>query len=224
MTTKLYFHAATSPVSGTLPSSTQSGLTISKSVDAQTVNRSMTTTIGTSQTSLALTSTASTSALSYYFTRFVSSPILGGSISADTWTWAFAAKESSASANFPTTTSGTGPCSCYVWRPSTGAKVGNILISSTGMGTISEAGTSESALSGTFSGSAVTCNVGDVICFEVVVTVTQASATAFTDTYYFDGTTAASTTSNAASLSCTQNLFLIPYLDWAPNTVFVQQW
>lgn len=212
MTTTLFFHAANSQVKGTLPTTTQSGLTIQSSVDAQTVNRLMNTTIGTSQTTLVLTSAASVSTLSYYFSRFVSPPLISAgatgttTIAADTWTFAFGGTESNASANWPTTTSGTGPVSCYVWRPSTGTKVGNILISATGMGTISEAGTTETALSGTFSGSAVTFQVGDVICFEVVFTVTQASATAFTDTFSYDGTTQSSTSSNAASLAATQNI------------------
>lgn len=216
MATKLYFHAAaaTVPANLTFPTTTQSGLTITSSVDAQSVNRTMTTNKGTSQTSLVLTSSASVSTLSYYFTRFCSPPLYGDSASgtlgaptivADTWTFSFAASENNANANFPTTTSGTGPCCCYVWRPSTGAKVGNILISASGMGTISEAGTTETALSGTFSGSAVTVQPGDIICFEVVFTTTQGTATARTDTFFYDGTTEANTASCASFINSPNN-------------------
>ena len=126
--TRLYFHAATSALSN-LPTTEQSSLTSIKDVDAQSVNRTMNTTIGTSQASLALTSNATTSLQRYYFTRFVSETLTGvSSITAQTWTYNFAASEPTggALANYPIATTGPVRVVCYVWRPGTG-KVGDIL-------------------------------------------------------------------------------------------------
>ncbi|MFZ0512569.1 MAG: hypothetical protein WAM14_13255 [Candidatus Nitrosopolaris sp.] len=71
--TKLYFHAASSTDTGTLPSTVQSALgTPSITVDAANVNRSMDNNIGTSQKTLVATTAAVTTAQKIYFTRFVS--------------------------------------------------------------------------------------------------------------------------------------------------------
>ena len=75
MATKLYFHAALADGPGTYPTAEQSSLTSAKDTESQTVCRSMNTSIGTAQASLALTSLNNTSANSYYFTKFVSLPI-----------------------------------------------------------------------------------------------------------------------------------------------------
>ena len=210
MTTTLYFHAPASAVAGTLPSSTQSGLSFTGSGgDAQSVNRSMTATIGSSQTSLAVTSAANTSTNHYYFTRFVSPPLAAQTIPSGTsnWSYDFGAKESNNSANFPVTTSSVITSICvYVWRPGTGALVGTI-VGGSSSSSYSEASTSESALSGTFSGASVVCQAGDVICMEIIFTTTQGSSSSYTDTFYYDGTTTNSTSSNAAYLSTTQTLY-----------------
>jgi hypothetical protein len=202
-TTTLYFHAATSTVGGTLPSASQSGLTFTGSGgDAQTVNRSMSPVIGTSQTSIAKTSAASTSASSYYFTKFISPPLEAQTIAGATWTFQFAAEENNAAANFPVAAASSAlpNVCCYVWRPSTGAVVNNILLGAS-TATYKEAGTTETAITGTFAGSSVVALAGDVIVMEIVFTTTQGGATARTDTFFYDGTTAASTSSNAAFLS-----------------------
>lgn len=126
MATRFYFHAAASGVSGTLPSAEQSTLTAAANADAQTVNRSMNTTIGSAATQLNISSTNSTRTL--YYTKFVSPLIYQTSIAANTWVYAFAAVEANLSCNFPV--NGTNKAvnvNIYVWRPSTGAKVGTIL-------------------------------------------------------------------------------------------------
>lgn len=149
----------------------------------------MTETVGTSQTSLVLTSNATTSNQIYYFTRFVS-PALSGitSIDANTWDLNWAHKESNTSANFPVGVANTAiPITLYVWRPGTG-KLGNILDGNSNAN-CREALTSEVSSPVTFAGSSVaSVQNGDVICFEVIFSVTQAAATAYTDTYYYDGT------------------------------------
>ena len=161
----------------------------------------MNTQIGKSQTTATKTSAATVSTTSYYFTKWVSPPLKSGvTISAQTWTLSFAGLEANAAANWPTTTTGTVPISCYVWRPGTGALVGAIL-NGTSVTGFAEAGTSSTAISGTFTGASVVALAGDVIVFELVATTTQGGATARLLTFNYDGTTEASTSSCASFLS-----------------------
>ena len=188
--TRFYFHVGSSGVSGTLPQAKQSSLTKAKGVDAETVNRAMDTSAGASQTSLVLSSLNNTSTNSYYFTKFVSPVIYQTSVAANTWTYHFAVTESNTSANFPVTTNNkVSPICCYVWRPSDGSLVGYILNGSSAA-TLDEASTSETARVLAFTGSLVSnVQYGDVIVFEVWFTTTQGSATAYNDTWWYDGTT-----------------------------------
>jgi hypothetical protein len=223
LATKFYFHNVVSTVPGTLPTTSQSALGApAKTADAVTVSRSMDTTIGVAQTSKVVTTNASASAQIIYFTRFVSEPLNTTSVSANTWTLGFAVQESNANANYPVTTSGALRITAYVWRPSDGSLVGDIL-DGTGP-TVAEATTSETTKFGTFSGSAVTCQVGDVICMEFTYSVTQGTAAARTDTLYYDGTTEPASdnaaASNAASfLSTPQTLSFAKVRALATETV-----
>jgi len=106
--------------------------------------------------------------------------------------------------NFPVDGNGVNPMRvvCYVWRPSTQTKVGNILDGNSASNPTEPA--AQRNILVTFSGAAVSSiQDGDVICYEVMFPITQAAATAYTDTIYFDGTTASTinnqTTSNQAS-------------------------
>lgn len=189
---RFYFHAANSTVTGTLPTSEQSTARSSaKDVDAQTVNRSMDANIGTSQTSITLSSLANTSTNNYYFTKFVSGPLAAQTIAANTWNYAFAANEAAIANNFPVGAANTAiPITCYVWRPSTGARIGYVLDgNSAAVYAECSAGTTEKSMYGQFTGSAVTISDGDVLVFEVWFTTTQATGTASNDIFYFDGTT-----------------------------------
>ena len=200
MATRLYFHAATNALSN-LPTTEQSSLTSVKDVDAQTVNRTMDTTIGTSQTSIVLTSNATSSLQDYYFTRFVS-PALSGisSITAQTWTYNIATMESNTSANFPCATQNSVRTVAYVWRPSSQTKVGNIRDNVSDSTTTEGTASTERSHFVTFAGSLVSSiSNGDVICFEVWFSITQLIATAYTDTFYFDGTTATTTDNTTVS-------------------------
>jgi hypothetical protein len=201
MATKFYLHAAVSGVPGTLPSAEQSSLTAFDNYEAdQSSNRNMDKTIGASQTSLANASNASTSLRDYYVARWVSPILAQTSISANTWTYNFAAQESNTSANHPV--SGTNQpvyVCCYVWKPSNGTKYGNILDgNSASVYDEPGAANSERVMHGTFSGSAVSSlTSGDaVIVFEMWFRITQAMATSYTHTVFFDGTTE-NTTENA---------------------------
>ena len=123
------------------------------------------------------------------------------SITAGTWNYNFPALESNASANFPiTTTNKAVRITLYVWRPSTQTKVGDILDGNSNLD-VDEAlttGTGRANITA-FTGSAVTVSDGDVICFEVWFPITQQAATAYTDTFYYDGTTVTLTKNTATS-------------------------
>jgi len=198
--TKLYFHNATSSVSGTLPTTKQGAYTTALvSVDAYTVNRSMSTTIGTSQTTQQSPTMSSTNK-TVYFTKFVSDTLTSTSIAADTWNYAFAAQESAATGNFPVTTTGAVNVTVYVWRPGTGTKIGTIMDgNSSGTGFTEPSSTNtEKSVFGTFTGSAVTCQAGDVIIMEVYF-ATAATSAGFVSFFYFDGTT--ETNNNGTTVS-----------------------
>ena len=156
----------------------------------QATNRVMNTTIGTSQTSLANSSLAFTAQKIYYCARFVS-PLLGqSSIAANTWTYSFAAQQSSASARFPVNTGNPAYLNIYVWRTSTQAIVGTICDGATANISIS-AFTTERAFTTTITGSAVSSinSNDDVLVCEIWFKITQGTAGTFTQTFYFDGAT-----------------------------------
>lgn len=201
--TKLYFHAASSGLSG-LPTTEQSTLTANFNADALSTNRSMDTTIGVSQTSTSIVS-SSTAAQNMYFCRFVSPTLNQTSIAANTWTYNFAAGCPGTADNFPTSafSGGTVYACCYVWRTSTQTKIGTIRDGITAGG-CKNAGFNggETSEFDTFSGSALSSlqTGNDVIIFEVWFQITP-SITGNTDSFYFDGTTETNVTGNLVSNS-----------------------
>ena len=201
MTLKFYLHAATSGDTGTLPGSspisTPSAFLV-QSASATTL-RSMDGTIGSSQTSIALTTSATTGSQRNWFARFLSDPIAAQTISAQTVAIHMGASESNANSNMAI-------AAFYVtvWRPSTGAEVGSLLNSIT---TVSaEPGTSETAINVSLTSASRTVQDGDIIVFEVWSNQQQSMGTAYTNTIFFDGTTEDSTTSNAAYVGFTNDV------------------
>jgi len=200
MATKLYFHSASSDATGTLPSSAQSSLLFDQNVDAQSVNRSMDTNIGVSQSSLSLTSSGGTTLKNYYFTKFISDPLNQTSIAANTWSYNFAASETGATANFPCSGTNVVYVCLYVWRPSTGTKIATILDGNSVSGYVEPSSVaSEKVMTGTFTGAAATIAVGDVLVFEVWFQVTQAAPQVAIDQFYYDGTTESITANQTVS-------------------------
>jgi len=191
MATRLYFRSATSGLSN-LPTTEQSALTASKSVDAATVNRTLSETIGTGQTSLSMTTNAVSTLQTLYFGRFVSLALNMASLPAQTWTYNFATMQDSSFANFPTSSTNLPVyVCCYVWRPSTTSKLGNVLDGDSASAYDEIAGGSEKVGHGTFSGAAVnSMQDGDVLVFEVWFRITHNNATARNVSWYYDGTTA----------------------------------
>jgi len=210
MATRLYFHAATSTVSGTLPSTEQSSRTSAQNVDAQTVNRSMNASIGTSQANATASSASATDRI-VYITKFISQPLVTTSISANTWTLNFAFKIANTTNQTCPVFEGASnpkysnlPITCYIWRPSNGTKVGNIFDADSAGTTgefhdCSKTGTSELVEQGTFSGSAVTATAGDVIVLEAWIYSTDSTTRASAINWYYDGTTANTTNESVVS-------------------------
>jgi hypothetical protein len=187
--TRLYFHAVLNTLPN-LPTTERSVLTANKTVDADNISRTMSTIIGTAQTSLVLTSNATTTLQRYYFGRFATTTLSNiSSITAQTWTYNFASVTNSTGGRFPVTgTNAPVRVVAYVWRPSTASKVGDI-VDGNSASTV-DLTTAERAQITTFSGNQVLgVQDGDVICFEVWFEISQGLASALTDTFYYDGPT-----------------------------------
>lgn len=210
MVTRLYLHDALSGVAGTLPTTEQSAKTAVFNFEAQSINRSMNTTIGTAQASKTFVNTTTRATNNTcYVTAFVSDPINQSGIAANTWTYNFAAKNSNTTPcdDYPTfDSSKVVPGCCYVWRPSTGAKVGNIYDADSAVG-YSDTGnhggsptTSEVAEHGTFTGSAVAgAAANDVIVLEAWIYVWFSTAASCTLSFFYDGTTTNTTSGTVVS-------------------------
>lgn len=199
MPTRFYFHSTTNSTVG-LPTTEQSSLTATLSVDAQTLNRTMNTTIGTGMTSIGTTS-ASTSSRNLYYTRFVSQPIFQSSIAANTWTYNFSALQQHASANFPVNGSNQAVrVNCYVWRPSTSTKIGTILDGTTAATADENAANINAVKHTTFTGAAVAGTASnDVIIFEVWFIITSVTTTTLAKNFFYNGTTVNTTDNNTVS-------------------------
>lgn len=224
MATRLYFHAALSTVSGTLPTTEQSTNTSDKNGDAQSVNRSMNTTIGTSQTSILIASNSTTSAQAYYFTKFVSRPLNQTGITAQTWTLNYAAEEELSSSQFPAAGSGDETyVNLYVWNPTNGTKRGTIFDGDSNPDANEGSAGEEISVHTTFSGSAVSsAAVGDVIIYEVWNEITQSSSSSGDLIWYYDGTTV--NTSNGSTVSNHASFLETPQtIAFQPDTITMTQ-
>lgn len=191
VTTTLYLHAANSTVSGTLPTTEQSSRTASYSFDAGTVNRSMDTVKGSAQTSISKAITCSVSNAPTFVAKFVSPPLNLTTISANTWTTFGAVAQSNSNAYWWTGTSdGYVPQTMYVWRPSGGgSKVGNVFDAASTFQTNTNGPPANQEYTSElqFTGSAVTCQVGDVLIYEVWGRIDSNNQN-YTYYYYLDGT------------------------------------
>ena len=142
--------------------------------------RSLDPVIGTSETSIAHDSDATTAARDNYLSRFTSKALGAQTIPAQTWTLAVALAETNNAANSFLI------LSVYVWRPSTSSVVGYIYDSHTSLG--SEWSTGKAGRVVTFSGAELEIQEGDVLVLEVWRHAVQAMAAVYTQTVYFDGT------------------------------------
>lgn len=102
----------------------------------------------------------------------------------------------------------------YVWRPSTGVKVGTIRdAAGTSLGGLEPTAASSRQVSNItgITSSAVSAADGDVIICEVWIRYTQGASMSYTGTFFYDGTTVNTTenavvTSHASFIELTENL------------------
>lgn len=207
MATKLYLLSAANPLTGTFPTTEQSSQTASWSMTGASSLLAMRSTKGTAQGSFSGASLASTSPQIAFCGYFASDTLdvdqsVGGA--GQTLTLNIANRETSLSMNFGADLR----CNVYVWRPSTGAKVGTICdcVVMTGDAEPSASGSTRVNNATTTSTSTVSALAGDVIICEIWQFHTQAAATSYTGSVYANGTvetltTNTSVTSHASFLS-----------------------
>ncbi len=218
MPARFYLRDAAYAGGGTMPSGEQGAGTPSANCTwtGATTIRQLNDVIGTLQVAPTLTSPASTTQQRHLIRMFASRALAAQTIGAQTWRLNVADAESSTSANFWVNL-----VNLYVWRPSTGAKVGTIIDGSNGAsqgGLEPTAAAAEQTTTFTFSGSAVTCQAGDVLVLEVWAVATQGAAMAYTLTFYYDGTVAPSTTENTATSDCASYLEATTSLTYGSTT------
>lgn len=190
MATKLYLIGIGNSLSGTFPTGEQSSLTPSWSLTGASNLYTMRTTKGGAQVSLAGSSLASTSLQRAFCSHFASDTLntaqsVGGG--SNTVTINVANRESNLSMNFGSDLR----CNVYVWRPSTGTKVGTIgdCLAMTGSVEPGAANSERSNSASTASTSTVSALAGDVIICEIWQFHTQAAATSYTGDVWASGTT-----------------------------------
>lgn len=211
MATRLYFHPTANGLTGTFPTTEQSAATAQATATGANTLRTMNTTISTTpQTSLAVTTSAVTTAQNN-FMGFFCSPALRGAqtVGGGTMILNGAENESNAAANWWINS-----LNIYVWRPSTGTRVGVIRdAAGTSLGGLEPTATNNiqvSHITGITS-TAVSALDGDVVICEVWVRATQGATMSYTGTFYYDGTTVNTTenavvTSHASFIELTENL------------------
>lgn len=214
MPTRLYFHNATSALSGTFPTGEQSAATANVTATGAATMRVMDLNIGAGQTSINITTGANTNAQNNFLRTFVSPPLIGDQVvGGGNMILNAAEQESSLNANFWINS-----CCVYVWRPSTGTKVGNVRdAAGTSLGGSEPSASNSTQVSHitAITTSAVNALNGDVVICEIWTRTTQSQATAYTAIFQYDGTTENTTenavvTNHASFLELNENLNFTP--------------
>lgn len=207
MATKFYFRLAAPSVSGTLPSGEQATATAAFSATGSGTIKGLDLSPGTSFATISGTSSATTAAQDGYFGMFMSEPLPAATLGGGSIVLNIADRESNAASNFWINS-----INAYIWRPSTGTKVGTIRDSSgTSLGG-TEGGTGYTVTHITgITSSAVTAQAGDVLIVEVWARFTQSMGSNYTVDLGYDGTTEnttenASVTNHASYIEFTENL------------------
>lgn len=226
MATRLFIHNAlfdTASYPGSYPINQNGGVAptvqahlspLSYPVDATSVHRSMTKGKGILATNKTCPTINNQASQTYYWTKFISDPLMGvTSISANTWQIVYSFEQNNASSNF------VGPIMyVYVWRPSTGARIGWINdqvnpVDITEPGAIN----SQRLKKTTFAGSAVASVVnGDVIIWELASRLTQSASVSYNNLMYYDGTNEQTAGSTGAVVSD-----MATYIETPQNLGFV---
>lgn len=191
---KFYLHNATSPNTATMPSAEIINVISGDATGARTA-RDATGTIGTLQTSSLVTATADQNLQSWGHRRFVSRPLATQTYdNSGTWTFSYARDESNLLHNQQVT------CVLSIWRPSLASTIPSSLQFSL-VGTEPTVAATVQAESVTFApgaGGAWPIVDGDVLHIEFFTQFTQGMSVAYTEDFFYDGTTEASTTSCAS--------------------------
>lgn len=202
---KFYLLDATTPNTGTMPSGgfirTDTTFTSNDQngdeASALTA-RDATDVAGASQQTSTITATANTTSQSWGHRRFVSRPLAAHTFAtADgSWTFSYARSESSLNHNQIV------KCAVYCWRPSTGAAIGtfgatNDAVVMVGSEPTSAGAQQAEAVTASW-GHSTTIVDGDILVFEVYTVFTQSMGTAYTDSFFYNGATEASTTDCAS--------------------------
>lgn len=184
-----YLHDAVSDDMGTLPSATVSPLEAAFPATGSGSNKSLDENVGTSQVTLLTPCTTTTHSI---VERWLSAPLAAQTISAGTWVLDFAGKRSIGGVINLTMFVG-------AWRPSTGALVGTIFdTDGVGEPTAVNVQISETVFTMTVtSGGALTVQDGDVLVIEIFGSNITSNSTL---SFYYDGTTDPSTSSEATNL------------------------
>lgn len=206
---KFYLHNAATGNTGTLPGASNiTGLTVVVTATGASTNRSADGTPGASQVSQALTTSGTTSGQTNWFRRYLTPPLAAGTYTLP----ATAAAKCNAGISQSNTNSAMKlNCGIRAWRPGTGAVVGGAM--TLGGTQAADAVTTEinyQADNGGGSTLALTLLDGDILVFEVFGFNIQSMGTAYTNTLFYDGTTDASTTSNAAYVDIGVDIPLLP--------------
>lgn len=212
MATRLYFHNAANSLPGTFPAGEQSAAAVTGTSTATGANtlRTMNPAIGSTQASLAVTTAASTVAQNNFMGFFCSRPLQGNqTVGGGTMILNGAENESNASANWWINS-----LNIYVWRPSTGARVGVVRdAAGTSLGGLEPTATGNNQVSHItgITSTAIAALSGDVIICEIWIRATQGAAMSYTGTFFYDGATVNTTenavvTSHASFIELNENL------------------
>lgn len=200
MATKLYLLSAANPLTGTFPTSEQSSQTASWSMTGSSTLLAMRGTKGAGQGSFSGASLATTSPQIAFCGYFASDTLdvdqsVGGA--GQTLTLNIANRETSLNMNFGSDLR----CNVYVWRPSTGAKVGTICDCVVMTGDAEPSGSALTKVNNatTTATSTVSALAGDVIICEIWQFHTQGAATSYTGSVYANGTTETLTTNTTVT-------------------------
>jgi hypothetical protein len=209
MPTTLYFHDALNALAGTFPTGEQSARTPTAGTTPPAFAvRTMDTTPGVLQTSLAATTLNVVETQWIFMTMFVSPPLNGAQSVGGTSVTVYAAdKRSNANSGLVA-----GTFDVYVWRPSDGSLVGTIRDRASFGGYLGAVTnyTSEEVtgyVDSTSIGS-VSASNGDVIIFEAWMAGAQTSTMAYTVTYYYDGTDTTTTAEDTIVSSMASRVIL----------------